>query len=100
MNIKKIINKIPYLWLVALIINGTKKLIIPGFNGLSLYDVSAFFFKRLWQGSITTRAAALSFTFFLALFPAIIFFFTLIPYIPIHGFQDTLMTTLKNILPK
>ncbi|MFH0865372.1 MAG: YihY/virulence factor BrkB family protein [Bacteroidota bacterium] len=78
----------------------TKQLVLPGFDGMPLYDVASFFFHGLWQGSITTRASALSFKFFLALFPAIIFFFTLIPYIPISGFQETLLTMLQNILPK
>jgi membrane protein len=85
---------------VEIIKTGAKKLILPGFEGMSLYNASAFFFKGLGQSSISTRAAALSFTFFLALFPTIIFFFTLIPYIPIHDFQDTLLALLQNILPK
>ena len=81
-------------------INRLKKLVLPGFDGLPLYNVTSFFFRGLWQGAINTRASALSFSFFLALFPAIIFFFALIPYIPIDGFQDTLLSMLKNILPK
>ena len=100
MNLIKIRQTINNFWPVAFVRNTCKRLIIPGFDGLSLYDVSMFFFNGLWQGSITYRAAALSFTFFLALFPAIIFFFTLIPYIPIEGFQDTLLVMLQNILPK
>jgi membrane protein len=85
---------------VAFIKKFTSHLIIPGFDGMSLYSAASFFFRGIWQGSISTRAAALSFTFFLALFPAIIFFFTLIPYIPIHGLQNTLLTLLQNLLPK
>ena len=100
MNLKKIINIITFKWLVDIIRNATKKLIIPGFDGLSLNEVSIFFFRGIWRGSINTRAAALSYTFFIAIFPTIIFFFTLIPYIPIHGFQNTLLTLLQNILPK
>lgn len=77
----------------------TKNLVIPGFDGIPLYDIAKFFFRGIWKGSITFRASALSFTFFLALFPALLFFFTLIPYIPIEGFQETLMIMLQNILP-
>ncbi len=99
MNSKRIIVRIKQLWLFAFLIRLFKRLTIPGFDGMSVHEVSSFFIKGIWQGAITTRAAALSFTFFLALFPAIIFFFTLIPYIPIHGFQDTLMIMLHNILP-
>lgn len=100
MNINKILNRINSFWPVAFVRIACKRIKIPGSDGLSLYDLSIFFFNGLMQRSITSRAAALSFTFFLALFPAIIFFFTLIPYIPIKGFQDTLMITLQNILPK
>ena len=70
-----------------------------GFNGLSIYDVTIFFIKGLQEGAITTRASSLAFNFFLAFFPSIIVFFTLIPYIPISGFQETLMEILSNILP-
>ena len=45
------------------------------------------------------RASAVSFSFFLALFPTIIFVFTLIPYIPIENFQVQLMALLKNFMP-
>jgi membrane protein len=87
------------LWPAVALKRVTSRLIIPGFDGMSLYSASSFFFRGLWRGSITTRAAALSFTFFLALFPAILFFFTLIPYIPIHGLQHTLLSMLKDVLP-
>jgi len=70
-----------------------------GFTGLSLYDVSIFFIKGLQEGAITTRASSLAFNFFLAFFPSIIVFFTLIPYIPIDGFQQTLMEIISNVLP-
>ena len=71
-----------------------------GFEGMSIYDVAIFFWKGLVEGSITTRASSLAFNFFLAFFPAIIFLFTLIPYIPIAGFQETLMELLENVLPQ
>jgi len=100
MNVKRILVRIRHFWLFEIILGMSKRLVIPGFKGMSVYEVSTFFIRGIWKGSITTRAAALSFTFFLALFPAIIFFFTLIPYIPIHGFQNTLLTMLQNILPK
>ena len=51
------------------------------------------------EGAITTRASSLAFNFFLAFFPSIIVFFTLIPYIPIDGLQETLMELLAVVLP-
>ena len=70
-----------------------------GFSGLSIYDVTIFFWKGLIKGAITTRASSLAFNFFLAFFPSIIVFFTLIPYIPIEGLQETLMELLGTVLP-
>lgn len=81
------------------VIEVVKKIKPLGFTGLSLYDVSIFFIKGLQEGAITTRASSLAFNFFLAFFPSIIVFFTLIPYIPIDGFQQTLMEIISNVLP-
>ncbi|MEM9024639.1 MAG: YhjD/YihY/BrkB family envelope integrity protein, partial [Bacteroidota bacterium] len=80
-------------------IERSKKLILPGFDGMPLYDVLAFFIQGLRKGALTMRASSLAFKFFLALFPAIIFVFTLIPYIPIDQFQDQLLLQLESILP-
>jgi len=77
----------------------TQKLIIPGFDGLSLYEVSMFFYKGLLEGAITTRASSLAFNFFLAFFPSIIVIFTLIPFVPIEGFQEQLFVLMMDILP-
>jgi len=62
-------------------------------------NVIIFFFRGLVKGAITTRASSLAFNFFLAFFPSIILFFTLIPYIPITGIQETLMDLLTVVLP-
>jgi membrane protein len=100
MNFKKITDKFLQFKPIEVVIRVSKKLVLPGFDGMPLYNVASFFFRDLWNGSINARASALSFSFFLALFPGILFFFTLIPYIPIHGFQDTLLVMLKGIIPK
>ncbi len=78
----------------------TKKIVLPGFDGMPLYDVIVFFIKGLMNGAITTRASSIAFKFFVALFPAIIFIFTLIPYIPIHNFQKTLLETIHSSVPE
>ena len=80
-------------------INFTKKIKPIGFSGLSVYDVTIFFWKGLIEGAITTRASSLAFNFFLAFFPSIIVFFTLIPYIPVNGIQETLIELLAVVLP-
>ncbi len=78
----------------------TKRIILPGFDRMPLYDVIVFFIKGLMDGSITTRASSIAFKFFLAMFPAILFLFTLIPYIPIQHFQRTLLETIHTSVPE
>jgi membrane protein len=84
---------------VKKILTISKRLVLPGFDGIPLFDVMVFFTSGLQKGALTLRASAVSFNFFLALFPAVLFFFTLIPYLPIPNFHDTLMETIKNLLP-
>ncbi|MEN9333803.1 MAG: hypothetical protein RLY35_983 [Bacteroidota bacterium] len=71
----------------------------PGVQGLSLLLVGRFFIEALTKGSITTRAAAISFRLFLAFFPAIILLLSLIPYIPIPNFQKELMDNIHQFFP-
>jgi membrane protein len=76
-----------------------RKISVPGFDKIPLYDVMLFFYRSMVDGSFTTRASAIAFSFFLALFPAIIFLFTLIPYIPIRNFQAELFLLIRDLLP-
>lgn len=76
-----------------------RKLVLPGFQGVPLFDVLKFFIKSLLRGSITSRAKALSFSFFMALFPMLLFMFTLLPYFPVQGILEELYTNLQEILP-
>lgn len=81
-------------------IEWSKKVVIPGFSPLPLYTVGTFFFQEISRDSLVTRASSLAYSFMLAIFPGIIFLFTLIPYIPIDGFQDQLMSLIAMVLPK
>lgn len=81
------------------ILQFTKRITIPGFDGLPIYDVARFFFKGISKGSLAPRASSIAFSFFLALFPMIIVFFTLIPFIPITNFQELLLNFINNIIP-
>lgn len=85
---------------VAWIIRISKKIILPGFDRIPLYDVAVFFADGIQKGALTMRAAAMSFSFFIAIFPSIIFFFTLIPYVPIDDFHGELMNLLMQLLPE
>lgn len=78
----------------------TKVCVLPGFSPLPIYTVAVFFFKEIGKEALVNNASALAYNFMLAIFPAIIFLFTLIPYIPKSiGFQDQLMSLIALILP-
>lgn len=76
-----------------------KNVTLPGFDGIPVYDVIIFFIKELSQHSIVVNAKAIAYSFFLAVFPAIIFLFTLIPYIPIPNLADDIIKLIINIVP-
>jgi len=85
----------PILW----ILQQSKKIVLPGFRGVSLYSVTAFYIEGIIEGAITTRASSLAFNFFLAFFPSVIVLFSLIPYIQIEGFQEELFVLLQDVFP-
>jgi len=78
----------------------TKYIAFPGFKPISLYTVLVFFFEELSTGTVPNKASSLAYNFMLALFPATIFLFTLIPYIPIHDFQDNLIKLMGQVMPQ
>lgn len=69
----------------------------PG-TKLPFMDVLINFVKSFVKGRTIDRAAGVAFNFFVALFPLILFFFTLIPYIPIPHLYDRLMLALDDFL--
>jgi membrane protein len=99
MSENKIIQFILNKWPIKPLLTISKHVRLPGFEGLPLYDVGEFFITRLNESELQTRARSLAFSFFLALFPAIIFIFTLIPYIPIASFPERLLLLIKDLLP-
>lgn len=72
----------------------------PGHRDISVYEVLSFLFLEMQRDSILLRASAISFNFFVSLFPAILVVFTIIPYIPIPTFQSVLLSTLNDMLPQ
>jgi membrane protein len=59
-----------------------------------------FFWKSIKDGDLSARASSTAFSFFMALFPAIIFLFTLIPYIPVQNFQNELFLLIRDMVPQ
>jgi len=78
----------------------TKKIFLPGFRGLAFYDVARFFWTQVRKVGLTERTSAISFNFIMAIPPMIIFFFTLIPYLPIsREFIKQLYGLIREVIP-
>lgn len=95
-SIKNIFEKFP---LFRWIINFIKSIKLPGLTGLSLYDLLEMYILGIINGALTIRASAIAFSFFMAIFPFLLFILILIPYIPIDGFQNDFLRVLNTTLP-
>jgi membrane protein len=51
------------------------------------------------KGALTTRASAIAFNFFMAIFPFLIFVLIIIPYVPIDDFKIEFLRFLESFLP-
>jgi membrane protein len=86
--------------LIKNILEWSKKTTIPGFAGVPIYYIINFIIEEIQKDAISTRANSMAFSFFLALFPAIIFLFTLLPLFPITGdYVSTLRESISGVLP-
>ncbi|MDD4755360.1 MAG: YihY/virulence factor BrkB family protein [Prolixibacteraceae bacterium] len=97
---KGIFNPERYNNILDKLLSKAERISLPFFDGVPIYNVMVFFWKSIVNGAITTRASAIAFSFFIAFFPAILFLFTLIPYIPIDNFQNELFRLIQELLPE
>lgn len=95
----KIIEKILQTRVVTKSLLWSKRVVLPGFDGVPLFEVVVFLIKGLQANSLTTRASSLAFRFFLAIFPSIIFLLSLLPYIPLQDFHANLLAIMHEFLP-
>ncbi len=72
---------------------------IPALEGLTLYDFLRIYIKGIIKGALTSRASAIAFSFFTAIFPFLLFVIILIPYIPVEGFETEFRSFLNDVLP-
>jgi membrane protein len=67
---------------------------------VSIYDILLNLVHSNRKYDIDQRASAVAFSLTLASFPAILFLFTLIPYIPIQDLDKQIMSILKDVMPR
>jgi len=96
---KPIEDKLEKLPVINLIVRFLKQIKLPGLEGLSVYDLMELYFMGIVKGALTTRASAIAFSFFTAIFPFLLFVIIVIPYIPIDDFQIKFEQFLNSFLP-
>jgi membrane protein len=96
----KIGNKLADTPPARIIVSKSKATSLPGFNKIPIYDVVKFFIGQVKTVGMTERASAIAYNFFMAIPPAIIFLFTLIPFFPItRQFQEEMFGLIKDVIP-
>ncbi|MDY8136383.1 YihY/virulence factor BrkB family protein [Aquimarina sp. 2201CG5-10] len=91
------LKKIP---VINILVKIGKKIILPGFEGLSIYDLVEIYTIGIVKGTFSARASSISWSFFLSLFPFLLFLLNLIPYVPIDKFQENFFLFINEALPK
>lgn len=85
---------------VAFISNKSRRIILPGFNGVPLYDAFVFFMKQVRKVGLNERASAISFNFIMAIPAGCICIFTLVPYMPVSKqFTKEILRLTRDISP-
>jgi membrane protein len=98
--LNKILNSIVNSAPVTFLIKKSKRITLPGFLGIPLFDVIDFYITQVKTIGMKERAAAIAFNLVMAIPPSIIFLFTLIPYLPISKeFEKAVYDLIRDIIP-
>jgi membrane protein len=79
-----------------------KRIKFKKYDNLSLYKFLRIFTYNISEDEIMDRSNGVAFNFILATFPAIIFLFTLVPYVSIYFPEittETIMDFIKSLVP-
>jgi membrane protein len=81
------------------ITRASQQVILPGLNGVSLYEVGKVFWVELISDKLQVRTAAVTYNFLMALPPTLLFLCSLIPYLPLRNVENTILATLRLVTP-
>lgn len=85
----------PFCWIVA----GLDRVVVPGFEGMTLLELIRAYFTGIIKGALGSRAGSIAYSFFMAIFPALIFLLNLVPYVPIDQFDIKFMAFIYELIP-
>ena len=94
---KEKLKKIP---VVKNLVGLLEALKLPGHTGFSFYDLLEMYISGIVKGALSSRAGSISFSFFMALFPFLLFILNLIAFIPIDNFDAVLFNFIELLLPQ
>lgn len=77
----------------------SKKIKLPGLEGLTLYELLEIYIAGIIKGAFNYKAGSIAFSFFMALFPFALFLLNLIPYIPIDNFRANFLLFVEENVP-
>lgn len=98
--ISKITRTVRNLTVTQRILQWSKTHSLPGLKRIPLYNLVRFLIDEANNDTLITRANSMAFSFFLAIFPGMIFMITLLPYLPYgDNFFITLQDSIKEIMP-
>ena len=90
------LDKIP---VINVLVRFFKEIKLPGLEGLTFYDLLELYITGIVKGTLTTRASAIAFSFFTAIFPFLLFVLIIMPYVPIDDFRVEFLKFLESFLP-
>ncbi len=76
----------------------SRLVVLPGFEGMPLYDVMRFFVESLIKGQLFQRTAALTYHIFIALIPLLMALFSLISFLG-ESVKQSLISFIESITP-
>lgn len=88
----------PGIWVISRL----KKIRFSKYENVSLYKIIKIFINNLMDDEILDRANGVAFNFILAIFPAVIFLFTLLPYVTAFFPEintETIMQFVEDQMP-
>lgn len=93
-------NKLLKRWFpVSGLVGFAKRTVLPGFQGVSLYQVIRFFFRSIRSSNLSDRGAAVTYNFLMALPPTLLFLFSLVPYLPLENVEKTIYDIIYLVTP-
>ncbi len=94
---KEKLKKIP---IIREVVKALEHIKLPGTSGFSFYSLIEMYLLGIIRGAFSARAGSISFSFFMALFPFLLFVLNLIPFVPFVNFDGVLLEFIETLLPK